>query len=101
MADCSVKVSPNTTWGSFHQHPCSKKAVVERDGKWYCKVHDPEYIKQKDEERAAKRAINDCENPNCRYQFRTGGYEKFYKYCPFCGVKRVYPLINKSRKEGS
>ena len=26
---------------------CTKKAIVERDGKFYCKIHDPEYIKEK------------------------------------------------------
>lgn len=26
---------------------CQKKAVVERDGKFYCKIHSPEYIAEK------------------------------------------------------
>ena len=26
---------------------CLKPATVERDGKWYCKIHDPEYSRQK------------------------------------------------------
>lgn len=26
---------------SFHGSPCSKKATVERDGDWWCSVHDP------------------------------------------------------------
>ena len=29
------------------RYPCQKKAVVERDGKWFCTIHDPEYIKAK------------------------------------------------------
>ncbi len=33
---------------------CTKPATVERDGKWYCKIHDPEYIKQKDNVRQVK-----------------------------------------------
>jgi len=37
-----------------HTHKCQKKAVVERDGKFYCKIHDPEYVKAKDEARTAK-----------------------------------------------
>jgi len=28
---------------------CRKKAVIERDGVWYCKIHDPEYIREKRE----------------------------------------------------
>ncbi len=31
----------------YWDHPCSKLAVIERDGAWYCKIHDPEYIKVK------------------------------------------------------
>ena len=46
---CSERVSPNDKWGAFHSHPCSIKAVVERDGKPYCKIHDPEYVKAKRE----------------------------------------------------
>ena len=30
-------------------YPCQKPAKIEREGKWYCKVHDPEYIKEKRE----------------------------------------------------
>jgi len=26
---------------------CQKRAIVDRDGKHYCKIHDPEYIKAK------------------------------------------------------
>ena len=48
---CSVQVSPNDPWGVFHQHHCTRAAIVEQDGKWYCKVHDPEYIKVKDAKR--------------------------------------------------
>jgi len=86
---CSVRVAPNTQWGAFHQYQCTKKAVVERDGKWYCKIHDPEYIKQKDVEREEKRNKNNCKTANCRYQFSASGYGSLYRYCPFCGAKRV------------
>lgn len=30
--------------------PCGAKASVERDGKWYCKRHDPVAVKAKQEE---------------------------------------------------
>lgn len=33
--------------------PCARKAAVERNGKWYCKQHDPEAVAARD---AAKRA---------------------------------------------
>jgi len=48
---CEATVSDQTGW---HRLRCSRKGRVERDGHWYCKVHDPEYIKAKDEERTKK-----------------------------------------------
>ena len=50
---CSAKVSNFRGWASS---PCPKTAKVERNGKWYCIKHDPEYIKRKKAERAAKAA---------------------------------------------
>jgi hypothetical protein len=41
-----VKRIANDRW-SFHFHSCTKPATVQRNGKRYCKVHDPEYIKVK------------------------------------------------------
>lgn len=40
--------------GRGFNHQCSKKPVVTRDGKLYCKIHDPEYIKKKCEKWQAK-----------------------------------------------
>lgn len=34
--------------GEYPNHRCFNKAKVERDGKPYCGIHDPEYIKEKD-----------------------------------------------------
>ncbi len=50
---CSERVSGEGRYGSFHQHLCRNKPIVERDGKWYCKIHDPERVK----ERQAKATI--------------------------------------------
>ena len=44
---CQRIVSGEGQWGAFHQHRCEKKFTVVRDGKRYCKIHDPEYIKAK------------------------------------------------------
>ena len=33
---------------------CPHKGVVERDGDWFCRMHDPERVAKKQEERAAK-----------------------------------------------
>ena len=35
-------------------HPCSRNGYVERDGKWYCKQHDPEAVNAKDQARRRK-----------------------------------------------
>lgn len=61
---------------------CSRKAIVERDGKAYCKIHDPEYIKRKDEEIRKKREASECKK--CSYN----NWLPFYLYCPVCGTKR-------------
>ncbi len=42
-------------------HQCNNKVVVTRDGKFYCRIHDPEYIKQKDATRRAKWGKEDAE----------------------------------------
>lgn len=53
MADevrCQEKVFPKERFGAFHGYQCTFKATVQREGKWFCKKHDPEYIKAKREE---------------------------------------------------
>jgi len=35
-------------------YQCNNKPVVTRDGKLYCKIHDPKYLKEKDARRRAK-----------------------------------------------
>lgn len=48
---CSARIyGPGKT---FRGSPCSKPAKVERDGKHYCTLHDPERVNAR---RAAKRA---------------------------------------------
>lgn len=34
-------------WQGWHRYPCGNKASVEREGKFYCKVHDPVRIEEK------------------------------------------------------
>lgn len=45
---CCANVRGEGRWPRFHQ--CKHLACVERDGKDYCRVHDPERKKQRDEE---------------------------------------------------
>ena len=44
---CSAQVREEGRWPRFHQ--CKHLACVERDGKDYCKVHDPEAQKARDD----------------------------------------------------
>ena len=49
MAQCSKAV----WYGSgFRSRPCSRMATVERNGKSYCKQHDPERVAAKRKERS-------------------------------------------------
>ncbi len=34
--------------------PCFKTAKYERDGNWYCGIHDPLKVKEREEKRAVK-----------------------------------------------
>ncbi len=42
---CSERVSDGGFWPKYRN--CKRKAVVERENKWYCKIHDPKYIAAK------------------------------------------------------
>lgn len=51
-----------SVYGDWHSHRCSRKGIVLREGKKYCKQHDPELVKEKDDRRNEKwnheRAVN-------------------------------------------
>ena len=55
-------------------HQCLNKAVIVRGGKSYCKIHDPEYIAQKDHERW-KKAWIEGEKQHYRRQVLAGIFE--------------------------
>lgn len=78
MKQCSERVSTD----SWHYKQCERDAVVERDGKAYCKQHDPEHIKELSAKREAKRKATSC--PKCG-----SNPLAWYVYCHFCGTK--YP----------
>ena len=50
---CEASLLGGSVW-SRHTYACGKTAKVERDGKWYCGIHDPVRV-------AAKRAERDAE----------------------------------------
>ena len=49
---CQEKVPGEGQWGYFHMHQCSRKWSVVRNGKCYCKQHDPDERERKREERS-------------------------------------------------
>lgn len=49
---CCEQVRDSGPWPRFHQ--CRSKATVGREGKWYCKTHDPVAVKEKAQARDAK-----------------------------------------------
>ncbi len=87
MAQCSERV----WFDSWRTSQCQRKATVERDGKWYCKIHDPEYIKAKHTKRETKYQSECCGHEGCNYHFDN----TYFVYCPFCGTWRA-----KRNKEG-
>ena len=48
MTQCSERIYGGYTVTGY---PCSKPATVERNGKHWCTIHDPERVKQKAKER--------------------------------------------------
>ena len=39
-----------SVWGQYNSHPCPNAGKVQRGGKWYCGVHDPEAVRARREE---------------------------------------------------
>lgn len=42
-------------WSEYDFRSCGKPARVERNGRWYCGIHDPEKIKAREEKAREKR----------------------------------------------
>jgi len=52
---CSKQVYPKEQWGSFHGHQCRiTKNIIMRNGKSYCRIHDPVREEAKRQERQKK-----------------------------------------------
>jgi len=73
---CSERVSDYSGW---HFYQCKRPVKVEREGKWYCTIHDPEYIKSRQEKHTAKYKSECCSKCNSHL-------ENWYRFCPMCGT---------------
>ncbi len=82
MTESKKQCSAMVSMDNWHAAHCQKPAKIERRGKWYCGIHDPEYIKGKEVKRQAEYEKNNCKG--CGNHF----YESWYKYCPICGRAR-------------
>lgn len=58
----------------LHEHPCRRKGIIERDGKLWCRQHDPEAVKVKREKQQTKL---DAEFDASREKYRRLGAEAF------------------------
>ena len=79
--ECSVDVWGTSSW---HTHKCSKKAITKKDGKWYCKIHYPDYLEEKERKKEEKYKKDSCKKKECTFHFPYS----FYRFCPYCGTRR-------------
>ena len=92
LGRCSKLVSHSSM--GFHQQRCSFKAVVVREGKGYCKIHDPEYIKQKREERSKRCDKEDKERSK---QWVRNSLEK--EYCKDISTEELKKLVEQKKEK--
>ena len=52
---CSKEVQTRDGW---HFHQCSRKGVVQFEGKWFCKQHDTKAVKKKRKKSDLKDKLN-------------------------------------------
>ena len=60
MPRCDTRI-----YSEFRSHPCTRNGAVERDGKFYCRQHDPVAVRQRDDARrvawAAERNVEEAQ----------------------------------------
>lgn len=84
---CLVNVSDRSGW---YWHQCDRPAKVERDGKHYCGVHDPE-------RRAAKERAEDAE----RKSAEAATDAVMAAFCERYGIPRGLFYINTTAYRGT
>jgi hypothetical protein len=57
--DCCATVRVQEGLGCYSEQGCSRRGIVERNGQWYCKQHDPEVA-------AAKKAAQEAQAERAR-----------------------------------
>lgn len=81
---CGVEV-----WADYGSHSCGVKASIERNGKFYCKRHDPE------REKAKKAAWNSA------YNDKSAAQERVWKIKQMIAEKgrKMFPELYKELDE--
>ena len=64
---CSAEVMGE---GGWHRRPCARNGVIQRDGKWYCKQHDPVAVKKRMDDQKAQWEKEWEEDKKKRYRDR-------------------------------
>ena len=87
MARCCAEVWPS---GGYHPGSCERTASVTRDGRHYCKQHDPVAVKARDDARSAKWQVKrDVQRAELAYRASAVALAEAVPewaagYCPAC-----------------
>lgn len=71
----------------WHAYQCPKNATVFREGKWYCRIHDPVYKTEKWEKRKELEYLKEKAETCKKCDRRVYGKPYDYNFCPYCGNK--------------
>lgn len=68
-------------WADYSWHQCSRAGVIERDGRIWCKQHDPEAARERREKQRAKdeATINAARHQACVIEWQAGAVEVLRK----------------------
>ena len=75
----SEKCSARTRGDVWRDYPCSKNAKVYRDGKWYCGIHDPVKVAEREAKRSA--AYQKKQAFRQKMSWRRARRDKFHSEC--------------------
>lgn len=51
---CEARIVPRDRYGVWNPRNCEKNGIVERNGHWYCKIHDPVEVERRESEAIKK-----------------------------------------------
>ena len=112
MENCSAGV-----WQGWRSLSCSRKGKIERDGKWYCKQHDPVAIKARRDETDRKyrehwQKLRDAQKVDKANQHKLATYDELLEaleeidrdvkaaadYCDDRGARNLFQLVQETAR---